>query len=571
MPNNASQPYLKISKLNITYKSENHLVRAVKDLSLELKSGEILGLAGESGSGKTSICKSLLGVCPAHLSGKIVYNGKNLLENKKHEWKKIRWNKISYCFPNSREILNPSYSVLEQMIEPMLESGFRRKRAIEHARDLLFKCKLPIEKHDSYPVHLSGGELQRVMIALTLVNDPEMVIFDEPTSGIDIRNRNEIVELLKEILKNKTCIIVTHDLLLLRKLADKIGILYKGVLVELVPAHLFFRNQHHPYSRALYNSFTSLETSREMSRIRDRRNNLSHSTVNGCVFADRCTQAIEKCFKDMPRLLSYYSDRQIACHRKGVVSLIRTTNLSKIYRKSGSLWGPKIQVLKDVNVNVEAGEVVALVGESGAGKTTLGQIICGLIDPEDGEMNIDETVHRNDVQYIFQDPEESLSPRYTVLEAIREPLDIKNKFDLNTKNEMARKMLANVGLYTNAAFCDRFCSQLSSGEAQRLCIGRALITSPRVLVADEPVSRLDPSEQVRVLKLLLELQTDFGIGLFFITHNLYLARKISRRIYVIHQGRIIEEGFTETVLDQPRHPLTRNMVNLAFSKKAEVY
>jgi peptide/nickel transport system ATP-binding protein len=567
MPNENPEPVLQIRELSVTYKGDGYLIKAVNDVSLELKKGEILGIAGESGSGKTSICKSLLGVCFGHISGEIMYNGKNLLENKTADWKRLRWNKIAYCFPSSREILNPSYSVLEQMIEPMLESGlWKRKEAIERAHDLLLQCRLPVTKHDSYPVHLSGGELQRVMIALTLANDPEIMIFDEPISGIDIKTQAEIVDLLKEVLSEKTSIIVSHDLMLLRELANRIGILYRGALMELAAAQSFFRDQLHPYSRALYNSFTSLETSREMSGIRDSRNTLPFLSENSCVFADRCTQAVKICFQETPQSV-LLNDRLISCHRKGFVNLLQTNNLEKAYRIKGSIWGPEIQVLKNININVEAGEVVALVGESGAGKTTLGKIICKLIRQDRGEIYYDETVCKNDVQYIFQDPEESVSPRYTVLEAIREPLDIKGELDIATRNEMAREMLATVGLCAGNNLCDRHCLGLSSGEMQRLCVGRALITSPRILIADEPVSKLDPSEQIRILKLLLELQTSYGVGMIFITHNLYLARKISRRIYVMRQGEIVEEGFTETVLTEPQTSYTANLANLTFNNK----
>ncbi len=564
-----SSPVLEIRGLSICYQGKGYSIKAVRNLSLELGRGEVLGLVGESGSGKSSICKSLMGMCPGSVSGQAIYRGRNLLNNGRDEWKEIRWNHIAYCFPSSREILNPSYSVLEQMIEPMLESGhWNRRQAVERARELLLKCSLPAVKHDSYPVHLSGGELQRVLIALALANDPQVMVFDEPVSGIDVNNRVEIEGLLKEVLKEKTSIIVSHDLLLLRELVDRIGVLYKGTLLELAPAHLFFQDQRHPYSRALHNSFTSLETAREMAGIRDGRDDRSSDVEGSCVFADRCTQTTQRCLKETPQLEMLH-DRWLACHRKGVVDLLRTSNVQKAYRMKGSVFsGSKVQVLKRVNLNVEAGEVVALVGESGAGKSTLGQIICRLIRQDAGEVNYDETVSQNDVQYVFQDPEESVSPRYTVLEAIREPLDIRNELDLDTRNGMAREMLVRVGLCADNRLCGRYCHQLSSGEMQRLSIGRALIALPRVLVADEPVSRLDPSEQIRVLKLLLDLQTRYGVGMLFITHNLYLARKISRRIYVMYQGEVIEEGLTEAVLAAPRHHYTGKLVNLTFNCKS---
>ena len=463
--------------------------------------------------------------------------------------------------------LNPSYSVLEQMIEPMLENGrWNRKQAVERAHDLLLGVNLLAAKHDSYPVHLSGGELQRVLIALTIANDPQVMLFDEPISGIDVQNRVEIIELLKEVLKGKTGIIVSHDLLLLRELVSRIGILYGGFLVELAPASLFFKDQRHPYSRALYNAFTSLETAREMSGIRGSKGIGPAVGGKNSIFVDRCNQAIKKCYQDIPQL-KLLDSRWIACHRKGVVNLIEVNKVNKTYNLQGSIWGrSKVEVLKKVSINIEAGEVVALVGESGAGKTTLGQIICNLIRWDGGEIYFDKTVCNDDVQYIFQDPEESVSPRYTILEAIREPLDIRGGPDLHARNEMARGMLGRVGL-TDNNLCSRFCHQLSSGEMQRLSIGRALLASPRVLVADEPVSRLDPSEQIRVLKLLLELQTYYGVGMLFITHNLYLARKISRRIYVMRQGEMIEEGFTETVLTAPRHSYTSSLVKMTFQQQ----
>ena len=548
MKSKHQEPILKIHDLNIIYHYGQEKLPALKDFSVEINQGEILGIAGESGSGKTSLCKAIMGVVPGQVAGKIIYQGKDLLKNNEKDWKKIRWNQIAYCFSSSREILNPSYTVVEQMVETMMEHRLWNKRqAALRARELLSYCKLSAQKHDSYPVHLSGGEIQRALIALTLVNDPEILIFDEPTSGLDPRTKKEIIALLGEILEKKTGIIVSHDFMLLQELSLYMGILYAGQLIEMAETKAFFSNPRHPYSRAVLNSFNSMKTAREIMPIRKKMYK-NDPCQDCCVFAGRCTQSIELCHKEKP-LLQPCMDRLLACHRGGVVDLLRGTSISKSYIVSDTpLKKRNIAVLKDVNIHIEAGEVVALIGESGAGKTSLGKIIARILHEDAGKLLFDRTVKPLDVQYIFQDPREAVSHRFTVLQAVAEPLDIRKEFTAVEIKERVKEMLLQVGLPADDIFCSKYCFQLSSGELQRIAIARALIVKPRIVVADEPTSNLDPSEKARIIKLLLALQNETGMGLLLITHDMLIARKVSRRIYVIQKGEIVEEGLSEKLL-----------------------
>ncbi len=433
------------------------------------------------------------------------------------------------------------------------------------ARELLSQCKLPAEKHYSYPVHLSGGELQRALIALTLVNEPEILVFDEPTNGLDPRTKKEIIILLRQIMDKKSGIIVSHDFTVLKELSHRIGILYAGQLIEMADSKSFFNNPRHPYSRALYSSFNSLETAREITAIRGKMYD-AEERQEACVFAGRCTQSIEECFREKPSL-EISGDRFLACHRGGVVDLLKGSNLSKTYLLSDKLLKKSsVQALKNVNIHIEAGEVVALVGESGAGKTTLGKIIARLLKKDEGEIIFDHTVSPLDVQYIFQDPRGAISHRFTVTEAVAEPLDIRKEVNAEERKQRVQKMLLQVGLPADEIFCEKHCFQLSSGELQRIAIARALIVKPRIVVADEPTSNLDPSEKARIIKLLLALQNANGMGLLLITHDMLVARKVSRRIYVMREGEIVEEGLSEKLLACSCNLYTRELMGQVNSE-----
>lgn len=557
---------LEINNLNIAYQYGKGQLAALKNFSIELKAGEVLGIAGESGSGKTSLCKAILGVVPGQVEGKIIYQGQNLLENNEKDWKKIRWNEIAYCFSSSQEILNPSYTIVEQMVETMMEHRlWNKKQAVMRARKLLSYCKLSTSKHDSYPVHLSGGELQRALIALTLTNDPEIMIFDEPTIGLDPKTKKEIITLLREILQQKSGIVVSHDFMVLKELSDFMGVLYAGQLIEMVDTKSFFDDPRHPYSRALFNSFNSIETAREITAIRGKMPELDRNQ-NACVFAGRCTQSIEQCHKEKPSLQAC-GDRLLACHRGGVVDLFQGSNISKSYVISDKLLKKRsIPVLKNVNIHIEAGEVVALVGESGAGKTSLGRIIARILHEDGGRLSFDRTVKPLDVQYIFQDPRGAISHRFTVMDAIAEPLDIRKEINLEVRKQLVEDMLWQVGLPTDEVFAKKYCFQLSSGELQRIAIARALIVKPRIVVADEPTSNLDPSEKARIIKLLLSLQNANGMGLLLITHDMLVAKKVSRRIYVMREGEIVEEGLSDKLLACSCSLYTRELMGQANSE-----
>ena len=558
-------PLLKINDLKITYNSGENEFPALKNLCLEIKQGEIIGIAGESGSGKTSLCKAIMGVVPGETAGEIIYQGRNLLSNNEKDWKKFRWNQIAYCFSSSQEILNPSYTIVEQMVETMMEHRLWNKRqAALRARELLTYCRLSVQKHDAYPVHLSGGELQRVLIALTLVNDPEILIFDEPTSGLDPRTKKEILALLAEILSTKTGIIVSHDFLLLEEISHRLGILYAGELIEMSTTPEFFANPRHPYSRALLNSFDSIKTGREIMPIRGK---LSiDRSQECCVFADRCTQSLETCTRVKP-LLRDYQGRFLACHRGGVIDLLQGVNISKSYNISTNpLKKKNLKVLKNINIHIEAGEVVSLIGESGAGKTSLGKIIAGILPSDTGKIISDQTVEPFDIQYIFQDPRSAISHRFTVNQAVAEPLVIRKGVKSEKLHQEVEARLLQVGLPIDDEFGNKYCYQLSSGELQRIAIARALIVKPRIIIADEPTSNLDSSEKARIIKLLLALQNENGMGLLLITHDMLIARKVSRRIYVIQEGEIVEEGLSANLLTYSSNLYTRELLKQVNSE-----
>jgi peptide/nickel transport system ATP-binding protein len=547
---------LEIKDLRVNYGQDIVL----SGLDLELPPGEILAIVGESGAGKTSLGLSIMRLVEGTVRGTIRFNGKNLLALPDQEMQKVRWNQIAMVFQNVNNVLNPVYTVLDQIAEPMIEHGLRsREEARDRAAELLSQFGFPQNRFFAYPHQLSGGEQQRVLIAMAMANDPELLILDEPLSSLDAVARAEIGDRLKQIDRYRTKLVITHDLDTASKLADKIAILYGGKIIEVGPTRDVLSRPRHPYTRALIRAYPNMTTVKDLQGIKG----MMTRPVSGCPFHPRCTQAIDVCFKEIPVLLSS-RERKVACHRGGIITFLSTRNLSKSF---GSL-----KAVDSVNLHIEGGETLALVGQSGSGKTTLAKMIVGLHQPTTGVMYL-ENVKVDDrekdffrkVQMIFQNPGESLSHRLSVLEAVIEPLEIQGIGTAEERESKAIQVLGEVELPRTADFLGKYPHHLSGGEMQRVAIARALVLDPALLIADEPTAFLDASVQAKILKLLLNLQEQRGLSMLYITHNIAAARKVSDRIMVMLDGKIVEEGPSNEIVTAPKHAYTESLLNSASS------
>lgn len=545
---------LEIEGLRVSYGQDVVL----SGIDLEIGPGEALAIVGESGAGKTTLGLSIMRLVEGIVRGTIRFNGRDLLTLSDNEMQQIRWNQIAMAFQNANNVLNPVYTVLNQIMEPMVEHGLKsRGEARDRATELLRYFGLPGNRFTAYPHQLSGGEQQRVLLAMAMANNPELLILDEPLSSLDAASRTEVANLLKETDKHRTKLVATHDLDTAGKLADRIAVLYGSKIVEIGPTRDVLSRPRHPYTRALTRAYPNMTTVKDLQGIKGRMTR----PVSGCPFHPRCTQAIDICQTKPPKLV-WNEGRQIACHRGGVITLLSTKNITKSF---GSL-----KAVDSVNLHIEAGETLGLVGQTGSGKTTLAKTIMGLHQPTGGSVYL-EDVKVDDpgkdfykrVQMVFQNPGESLSHRLSVLEAVMEPLDIQG---IGTKEEREKKaiqVLGEVELPQTGDFLNKYPHQLSGGEMQRLAIARALVLDPVLLIADEPTAFLDASVQAKILKLLLNLQEQRGLSMLYITHDIAAARKISDRIAVMLNGKIIEEGPSNEIITAPKQGYTKSLLRAA--------
>ncbi|MEW6523929.1 MAG: ABC transporter ATP-binding protein [Bacillota bacterium] len=546
---------LAVEGLSAAYVGQKREVRALRDVSFDLCPGETLGIIGESGSGKTTLAFSILGLlgAPHKVSGRVTINGKEILSLPEEEKKKLRWRQVAMVFQNSREVLNPVLKLAEQLTEPMVRHLGLRGTELESAvKGLLDLVGLPPFWLEAYPHQLSGGMLQRVLLAMALSCGPQYLIADEPTTSLDAVCRQEILSKIKSLQAQKGfgLVVISHDLSVVADMAERLMVLYCGEILEMGRTGEVLEEPRHPYTRGLVNSCVKRFQYKDLwgipgEPVRD--------AGKRCSFVTRCTQAIEKCNDDRPALRPVTGDRRIRCHRGGIALLLECRGATKTF----TLGHHRIQALSDVNISIKHGETVTLLGVSGSGKSTLAQILSGILRPDKGEVLFKgrpingswATRQEGGIQLVLQDASGSVSHRFTVEEVVSEPLII-NKIGCPTeRSRMVQEALRAVQLPVDEAFLSRRCFALSNGQRQRLAIARALVMKPALLLADEVVSMLDVSTQANLLRLLKGLQNEKGFSMLFITHDLHLARKISERIIVLHAGIIAEEGSVKHVME----------------------
>ena len=551
-------------------------VHAVDGVSLSLSWGGALAIVGESGSGKTTIARALLGLHPRGAAqGSICWKGRELQGLSEEEWRSLRWRHIAMAVQGAGNAFDPVYRIGEQIAEPMREHlGLGREQALDRAIALAERLGLERRHLRAYPHQLSGGEKQRAMMAMALSCDPELLIADEPTSGQDVLSRARLIDMLQDLRSELgfSLLLITHDLAAAAQLAEEVGVLYAGKLIEMGCTQDILEQPRHPYSWGLLNAYPNMTTTRDLRGIRGASPDPS-APPPGCRFHPRCTQAVARCREVEPPLVQV-KGRRLACHLGGLRTLLKASNVRKSFSRNGQ--GETVTAVHGASLEVYEGEVVALVGETGSGKTTLGRLLVGLLSADGGRIEFEgrdlaalskhelRAVRRR-IQFIAQDPFDAVSPRLTVAEIVREPLDVQKLGTAAEREDRVRDALRAVGLSVSTAMLTQCAHELSGGQLQRVAIARALVLEPKLIVADEPVSMLDASEQAKVIVLLKEIQNERGMGLLLVSHDLALVRKVADRILVMCQGEIIESGPANRVVAWPQHVYTRSLLQAAPS------
>jgi len=597
---------IEIRDLSVTFPSEAGTVRAVRNVSLDIRAGEVLGIVGESGSGKTVMSLSMIGLLAesANVTGTITYDGVNLLSLDDNAMSKYRGKDIAMVFQDPLSALNPVHTIGRQIAEALhIHSDISKEAALQRAVELLEIVGIPrpAERAQSYPHEFSGGMRQRVMIALAIANQPKVILADEPTTALDVTVQAQILDVLKTArdMTGAAVVLVTHDLGVVAGLADRVAIMYGGKVVEIGNVDQVYASPAMPYTIGLLRSIPRIDGA-ESSRLTsiDGAPPSPVALPPGCAFAPRCPAAAPQCDDAVPELVALSPTRMTACVRQSEIaglqsggklfvdgprhvasqssgdsvalevrSLKKTFPLMKgsvLRRRVGSVFA-----VDGVDLTLRQGRSLALVGESGCGKTTTLLEILNMVAPEAGSIAVlgrdvaelskkQRLEMRKDLQIVFQDPFASLDPRLPIGDAIAEPLD---NFGMpkTEQNQRVMELLKLVGLQRDHA--SRYPSEFSGGQRQRIAIARALALNPKVIALDEPVSALDVSVRAGVLNLLAELQEKLSLSYLFVSHDLAVVQHVADDIAVMYLGGIVESGPVEEVFARPQHPYTQALLS----------
>ncbi len=573
---------------DLTVRTRKTQVNLVEGIDLRVPEGRILGLVGESGSGKSTVGVALLGLARRGLeisSGQILVGDLDIASLSERRLAQVRGRIAAYVPQDPASGLNPAMRVGTQLREVLkIHPGALAGSQTDHERtmEVLEEVGLPAQERvlKSFPHQLSGGQQQRIGIAMAIIARPRLVIFDEPTTGLDVTTQKRVLQTIRELTDRHKMmsVYVSHDLAVVGELADETAVLYAGRLIEQAPTTALFTSARHPYTAGLIASAPSSSRAEVLLGIPGRPPRPGRWPA-GCAFAPRCERAQEDCTTAPPPLAELAPAHHAACihpvaeaavsePNPGVPQIIPLTGTGLQVTSLNAHYGTA-HVLHDVSFGLPAGECVAIVGESGSGKTTLSRCLSGLhsqwtgdVHYEGGAVDADPRrrtkEQRQKIQYIFQNPFGSLNPKMSVGENLEEPL---RHFTDLSRSDRHDRILATL---EDVALSDRYLNlmpdQLSGGERQRVAVGRSLTIDPRLLVCDEVTSALDVSVQALLVEQLRRLQQERELSMVFVTHNLAVVRSIAQQVVVLSQGRVVEQGAVEDVLVNPQHAYTRQLL-----------
>ena len=554
---------LEINNLSVDFPSRRGQVAAVNKVSIKVAKGEVLGLVGESGAGKSTVGNSIINLLepPGYISaGEIVFDGNRIDQLSNEEMRKIRGAKIGTIFQDPQTSLNPLMTIGKQLSETLVETlKISGASAREKSIELLDSVGIPNPEPrlDAYPHQFSGGMRQRVVIALALAGDPDLVIADEPTTALDVSIQKQILDLIKSLCKQRNLgvIIVTHDIGVIAEIADRVAVMYNGQLVEEGQVKQVLQKPKHEYTKSLISAVPSgdqkLHRFTVVDYIDGSEEKVTLENVSDHWLSKNKSSKTHDTAVSVKNLTIEFSIRQ-ALFRKNRISL---------------------KAVDDVSIEIKTGESFGLVGESGSGKSTLARLIAGLYTPKAGDINIfghnvlqktqktKTSLIRRKMQMIFQDPYSSLNSRMTVEDIISEPI----RFHGSTGNssetlKVVRDLISFVGMPITSL--KKYPHEFSGGQRQRISIARALASRPEILICDEPTSALDVSVQANILNLLKDLQEELSLTMLFISHDLPVIRQMCDRVAVMQNGKICEIAETDKLFDHPEHEYSKHLLGL---------
>ena len=556
---------LEVKDLRIEFPSRRGTMVAVDKVSLQVNPGEVLGVVGESGAGKSTIGNAVIGLLepPGRMAaGEIHLQGDRIDNLSDAAKRKLRGRKIGMIFQDPLTSLNPLQTIEKQLVETIdlhlkLGEVESKKRAVDMLRQV--GIPEPEVRVKQYPHQFSGGMRQRVVIALALCAEPEVIIADEPTTALDVSIQAQILDLIRKLCveKNVGMMIITHDMGVIAEISDRVAVMYRGNLVEEGPTAKIMGDPDHPYTRSLISAVPRPD--KRLDRF-------------------PLVEYIEEAQEPKKEL-------DISTHWLGQArdfghahdgALIKLDKLHMRFIAKNSIFASRreyLDAVKDVSFEIHPGEIFGLVGESGSGKSTVARMICGLYHPAGGQIRFANTdllslkseremdVFRRQMQMIFQDPFSSLNPRMRVMDIVAEPIRFHGLAESRAETEqIVRDLLDHVGLGEGAAL--KFPHEFSGGQRQRISIARALATRPRFLICDEPTSALDVSIQAQILNLLKDLQAELGLTMLFISHDLPVIRQMCDKVGVMRHGQLLEVADTEALFENPQHDYTRHLLEL---------
>ncbi|MCP5290017.1 MAG: dipeptide ABC transporter ATP-binding protein [Burkholderiaceae bacterium] len=613
---------LRIDRLSTVLDTDHGLVRAVEAMSLAIERGETFALVGESGCGKSMTALSILRLLPDNgrvVDGAIRVGDTDIVQLPEARMRDVRGRRVSIIFQEPATSLNPVMRVGDQIVE-VIERHTALKGQAARARSLDWLARVgipdPARRIDDYPFQLSGGQKQRVMIAIALAAEPDLVIADEPTTALDVTIQKQILDLLRSLQAERgmAMLLITHDLGIVAQMAHTVALMYAGQIVETARAEAFFARPLHPYAQMLFAALPdTAKRGQPLAAIAGTVPRLDREFA-GCRFADRCPSVFDACRGTRPALVETSAGHQVRCllHRDGAAAEVVVAHADDAGAAAAAqpvvasasagdarasaagvplldvrdyrVWFPirkgllkrtvgHVKAVDGVSFSIAPGRSLALVGESGCGKTTIGKSIMQLLrgvariegratlagEPLDALQGDSLRQARRRMQIIFQDPFASLNPRMRVAEIMEEGVaSLRPEIGAGDRRDRVVELLRKVGLHADAA--TRYPHEFSGGQRQRIAIARALAVEPELIICDEPTSALDVSVQAQILNLLAQLQRELGVAYLFITHNFGVVEYLAHEIAVMQSGRIVEAGPAEQVLAQPQHAYTRTLL-----------